>query len=267
MARRERVRQAAVRAAAVRWTDLHDTISAGHPELVAVHQAPRGQLALLLSHALAPVNGQRRAWRRQTRRAALVIARDLRAAGLRRPLLIVQWLPPAHASRVLDGWRLLWQGNPLRASHLRAAARLRAADARFLALRAAERRRGHRARRKSIEQWYTDLAPLWLGLGPAVRRQLVLQTHLWITERMMTSAGASDSDEAEYQALTHRLQRLVPPDDRDLWAGWIDTVVATLLRAFDRPPALRDARWTRALFLAACRVPPPLADDALLRAL
>jgi hypothetical protein len=261
------MRSAAVRAVADRWTELHDAISAGHSALVAVHESPRGQLALLLRHGLVPANGQRQAWRRQTRYAARAIVRDLRAAGVRRRMLIVQWLPPSRARRVLDGWRLLWQGDPLLASQLRAAARRRAADARFLASRAVQHRRGRHARRKSIEQWYGDLAPLWLGLRPAVRRELVLQTHVWITERLRASELATACDEAEYGALSHRLQRLVPPDDRDLWAGWIETVVTTLLRAFDRPPEVRDARWARALFLAACRVPPPLANDALLRAL
>ena len=256
-----------MRSAAVRWTQLHDAISELHPALVAVHQSASGQLALLMRHALVPANGRRRAWRRAIQLAARDVARDLRAAGLCGRLLIVQRLPPLRARRVLDGWRLLWQRDPLRASELRAMARRRAADARFLAARTAERRRGGRGPRPSIEQWYADLAPLWLGLSPEPRRRLVLQTHVWITERLTTPIVAADSDDAEYDAFRHRLERLVPPDDRDSWAGWIDTVVATLLRAFDRPPALRDARWARSLFLTACRVAPPVTHDAQLNAL
>lgn len=253
-----------MRSAAVRWTELHDAISEQHPALVAVHQSTSGQLALLLRHALVPANGQRRPWRREIQVAARGIARDLRAAGLRGRLLIVQRLPPLRARRVMDSWRLLWQRDPLRASELRVMARRRAADACFLAARSAQRRGGRRPR-LSIEQWYADLAPLWLGLSPEPRRRLVLQTHVWITERMTTRA-VIDSDEAEYEAFRHRLERLVPPDDREMWVGWIDAVVVTLLRAFDRPPALRDARWARGLFLAACRVPPPLAHDVRLNA-
>jgi hypothetical protein len=254
-----------VRSGAVRWTELHDAISEQHPALVAVHQSASGQLALLLRHALVPPCGQRRLWRRDIQVAARDIARELRATGLHGRLLIVQRLPAVRARRVLDGWRLLWQRDPLRASELRAMARRRAADARFLAARSAQRR-GGRGRRVSIEQWYADLAPLWLGLSPEPRRRLVLQTHVWITERLTMPVVAADSDEAEYEAFRHRLERLVPPDDRDDWAGWIDTVVVTLLRAFDRPPVLRDARWVRGLFLAPCRVALPVAHGARLTA-
>jgi len=95
----------------------------------------------------------------------------------------------------------------------------------------------------------------------------VLQTHVWVTERLAMPAVAAGADDVEFDAFRHRLERLVPPDDRESWAGWIDTVVATLLRAFDRPSVLRDARWARGLFLAACRVPPPLSMDARLNAL
>jgi hypothetical protein len=255
-----------VRSAAVRWTQLHDDISEQHPALVAVHQSASGQFALLLRYALAPANGQRRAWRRDIQLAARRVAHDLRVGGLRGRLLIVQRLPPLRARRVLDGWRLLWQRDPLRASELRAMARRRAADARFLAARTVERRRGGRDRRPSIEQWYADRAPLWLDLSPEPRRRLVLQTHVWITERLAMPTVAAGSDEAEYDAFRHRLERLVPPDDRESWAGWIDTVVATLLRAFDRPTTLRDARWARGLFLTACRVAPPLTNAARLNA-
>jgi hypothetical protein len=252
-----------VRSAAVRWTELHDAISEQHLALVAVHRSDSGQLALLLRHALVPTSGLRRVWRRDIQRAARDVARDLRAAGLRGRLLIVQRLPPVRARRVLDRWRLLWQRDPLRASELRTMARRRAADARFLTARTTQRRRG-RPPRIAIEQWYADLAPLWLGLGPEPRRRLVLQTHVWITERL--TAPIVESDDAAYEAFRQRLERLVPPDDRDRWAAWIDAVVVTLLRAFDRPPALRDARWVRSLFLAACRVAPPLPHDARLNA-
>jgi len=253
-----------VRTAAVRWSERHDAISELHPALVAVHRSDSGQLALLLRHALVPTSGQRRAWRRDIQRAARDVARDLRAAGLRGRLLIVQRLPPVRAGRVLDRWRLLWQRDPLRASELRTMARRRAADARFLAARSAQRRRGGRPPHIAIEQWYANLAPLWLGVGPEPRRRLVLQTHVWITERL--TAPVVESDDAAYEAFRQRLERLVPPDDRDRWAGWIDAVVVTLLRAFGRPPALRDALWVRGLFLAACRVPPAVPHDARLNA-
>lgn len=253
--------------APVRWTELHDAVSAGHPALVAVHQSPSGQLALLLRHALVPISGRRRAWRHDVQHAARSIARDLSGAGIHRRMLIVQRLAPHRARRVLDGWRLLWQGDPVRASELRAMARRRAADARFLYARAACRRCSGSGLHGSLEHWYADLAPLWLGLSPEPRRQLVLQTHVWITERMTTRAVAIGTDQEAYEELSRRLERLVPPDDRNAWASWIDAVVSALLRAFDRPPALRDARWVRGLFLAGCRVPPPLANDARLRAL
>jgi len=267
VARGGRVRRRAVRRTALtRWSERHDAISAGHPALIAVHQSPVGQLALLLRHALVPIDGRRRAWRHDIQHAGRSIAHDLRAAGVHGRVLIVQRLAPHRARRVLDGWRLLWQGDPVRASELRAMARRRAADVRFLRGRAARRRPAAGDLQRSLEHWYADLAPLWLGLSPEPRRQLVLQTHVWITERMTTPAVTVGAEEA-YEELSQRLERLVPPDDRQAWEPWIDVVVSTLLRAFDRPPALRDARWARGLFLAACRVPPPLANDARLRAL
>src|SRR5262249_30616187 len=139
------------------------------------------------------------------------------------------------------------------------------ADARFRA-GGGGRRRGGRGLRVSMEQWYADLAPLWLGLSPEPRRRLVLQTHVWITERLTMPVVVADSDEAEHEALRHRLERLVPPDDRYDWAGWIDTVVVTLLRAFDRPPPPGDGGGPRGVFLAPGRVGVPVARGASLNA-
>src|SRR5204862_143444 len=68
-------------------------------------------------------------------------------------------------------------------------------------------------------------------------------------------------------ALAHRLERLVPPDERARWRPWIDVVLAKLGRALERAPERRDRRWLRSLFLVAYDAPPPVGQGAILRAL
>jgi len=113
------------------------------------------------------------------------------------------------------------------------------------------------------------MAPLWLRLQPEVRRQLVLQTHVWIIERVQThdTCPPPADDLSPDGALAHRLERLVPPGERARWRPWIDVVLAKLGRALERAPERRDRRWLRGLFLVAYYVPPPVGHGAILRAL
>jgi len=67
-------------------------------------------------------------------------------------------------------------------------------------------------------------------------------------------------------ALAHRLERLVPPDDRMRWRPWISIVLRALTRALERDDTRRNRRWVRTLFLIPSRVPPPIGHGAIVRA-
>ena len=243
-----------------------------HPDLVAVHESPNGDIALVLRHTFVPLPEEHAEWRRATRAAARDALDDLRGAGFEGDVVVAQWLPVHRLVRIFDDWPRRWEGDPVRAAQLRRVVRQLAADHRFLAWRSAERRRLRpRGRREppSVSGWYCAMAPVWLGLAPEVRRQLVLQTHVWIIERVQVpdACPPPDDDLVPDGALAHRLERLVPADDRARWRPWIDTVLARLARAFERAPERRDHRWMRSLFLVAYYVPPPVGHGAILRAL
>jgi len=243
-----------------------------HPDLVAVHEAPDGCIALVLRHTLMPLPEEHAGWERETRAAARAVIDDLRGAGFEEEVVVAQWLPVRRVAHIFDDWPRRWEGDPARASQLRKVARRLVADERFLSWRAAERRRLRpRGRREppSVGRWYCEMAPVWLGLAPEVRRQLVLQTHVWIIERalMPDACPPPAVDLVPDGALAHRLERLVPPDDRARWRSWIDAVLAKLARAVERAPHRRDRRWVRALFLVPCRVPPPVGHGAIMSAL
>jgi hypothetical protein len=158
-----------------------------HPDLVAVHESPNGDIALVLRHTLVPLPEEHAEWRRATRAAARDVLDDLRGAGFERSVVVAQWLPVPRLARIFDSWPRRWEGDPARAGQLRRVVRQLAADRRFLAWRSTEHRRlrppGHRTS-ASVSRWYTAMAPLWLRLQPELRRQLVLQTHVWIIERV-----------------------------------------------------------------------------------
>jgi len=250
-----------------------------HPDLVAVHEAPDGCIALVLRHTLMPLPEEHAGWERETRAAARDVIDDLRGAGFEEEVVVAQWLPVRRVAHIFDDWPRRWEGDPARASQLRKVARRLVADERFLSWRAAERRRLRpRGRREppspsgwppSVSGWYCAMAPVWLGLAPEVRRQLVLQTHVWIIERVQVADACPppDDDLASDGALAHRLERLVPADDRARWRPWIDTVLARLARALQRTPERRDRRWLRSLFLVPYYVPPPVGHGAIVRAL
>jgi hypothetical protein len=243
-----------------------------HPDLVAVHESPNGDIAFVLRHTLVPLPEEHTEWRRATRAAACDALDDLRGAGFEGSIVVAQWLPVARLARIFDSWPRRWEGDPARAAQLRRVVRQLAADQRFLAWRSTEHRRlrspGLRTS-ASVGRWYTAMAPLWLRLQPEVRRQLVLQTHVWIIERVQApdTCPPPADDLSPDGALAHRLERLVPPGERARWRPWIDVVLAKLGRALERAPERRDRRWLRSLFLVAYYVPPPVGHGAILRAL
>jgi len=250
-----------------------------HPDLVAVHESPSGAIALLLRHTLVPLPEEHAGWERETRAAARDVIDDLRGAGFEGEIVVAQWLPVQSLARILDGWPRRWEGDPARAAQLGSVVRQLAADQRFLAWRRGERRRRRPRGRPEppsargwpteVSGWYCAMAPIWLGVAPEVRRQLVLQTHVWIIERVQVADACPppDDDLASDGALAHRLERLVPADDRARWRPWIDTVLARLARALERAPERRDRRWLRSLFLVPYHVPPPVGHGAIVRAL
>lgn len=254
------------------FAERYTQVCRRHPDLVAVHEAPDGGIALVLRHTLVPVPEEHAEWSRATRAAARDVLDDLRGAGFEGGVVVAQWLPVPRLARIFDSWPRRWEGDPVRAAQLRKVVRRLVADQRFLAWRSAERRRLRpRGRREppSVDRWYCAMAPLWLGLEPKVRRQLVLQTHVWIVERVHVPDACPPpaADLVPDGALAHRLERLVPPDDRARWRPWIDTVLARLAHALERAWERRDHRWMRSLFLVAYYVPPPVGHEAILSAL
>ena len=244
---------------------------ARHPDLVAVYQAPDGAVALVLRHTLVPLPEEHAAWERDTRAVARDVTDDLRGAGFQGAVVVAQWLPMQQLAHIFDTWPRRWEADPARAAQLRQVARRVVADDRFLAWHMAERRhRRPRARRRtvSIDRWYCAMAPHWLGLEPRLRRELVLQTHVWIIERAVApdACPPPDVDLVPDGALAHRLERLVPPDDRARWRPWIAIVLRALGRALERLDASGDPRALRSLFLVPSRVPPPIGQGAIVSA-
>jgi hypothetical protein len=246
---------------------------ARHSDLVAVHEAPDGTIALLLRHTLVPLPEEHAAWERDTREVARDVTDDLRNAGFAGDIVVAQWLPMHRLAHIFDTWPRCWEGDPARAAQLRHVARRVVADDRFLAWHTAERRRRRRPRARpgpaSIDRWYCALAPHWLGLEPRMRRELVLQTHVWIIERALAPdvCPPPAADLVPNGALVHRLERLVPPDDLTRWRPWIAVVLRALARALERVEAGGGPGAVRSLFLVPSRVPPPIGHRAVLRAL
>lgn len=254
------------------WSAALAEACARHPGLVAVHESPGGALALVLRHTLVPLPEERGAWLTETRTAAREVIHDLRGRGFKGPTVVAQWLPVQRLGYVFDTWPCRWQGDPARAARMREIVRRLLAERRFLASWRAERRRRIPAGLEppAVRRWYCAMAPTWLGIKPEVRRQLVLQTHVWIIERALDGDAWPPpvADLAEDGALVHRLERLVPPDDRPRWSPWIAAVLAGLARELACAPERRDQRWMRRMFLVAWRVPPPsVAQGARMSAL
>lgn len=94
-----------------------------HPDLVAMYESPGGELALLLDDTLLPPASplHRGRWFEQTRSAAERIRADLRGAGLRCPVRVVQLLPYASAAEIVGRWRCHYDRRTVTAGPGRAA--------------------------------------------------------------------------------------------------------------------------------------------------
>jgi hypothetical protein len=254
------------------WSPALAEACARHPDLAAVHESPTGTLALVLRHTIVPLPEERGTWLSETRAAAQGVVDDLRRAGFAGRTVVAQWLSVPRLDYVFDTWPSRWEGDAERAAQLRDLAGRLLADRRFLAYRRAVAARRARIPREpqGIRRWYCTMAPTWLGIQPEVRRKLVLQTHVWIVERVLegeTWPGAAE-DLEEDGVLVHRLERLIRPADRPHWQPWIAAVLAGLARELARRGDGHGHRWIRRLFLVAWRVPPPaVARGVSLRAL
>jgi len=246
-------------------------VFARHPDLVAVHASPSGCLALVLRHTIVPLPEEHAQWRQETGTAARRVIDDLRGAGFEGRCLTAQWLPVNRLGEVLERWPARWEGDPVRAAHLRTVVRRLLDDRRFLAWRRAARSHApaESGEPTAIRRWYCHMAPVWLAIEPERRRKLVLQTHVWIVERALGGDAwpPPSADLVPDGALAHRLERLVADDERPLWDPWIGAVIADLAWQLRTPPRRRDARWMRRLFMTACRVPSPVAHRATVSAL
>jgi hypothetical protein len=105
------------------------------------------------------------------------------------------------------------------------------------------------------------MAPCWLAIQPARRRRLVLQTHVWLADVVLSDpAEGPRRGLAELgldSSLSRALERLLPGRDRVIWRGWIEHVRADLARALSRPPRQRTQAWARWLFFIPYSAPVP----------
>lgn len=111
----------------------------------------------------------------------------------------------------------------------------------------------HGTGRAGLVDWYASLAPSWLDVEPTVHRLLMLRTHEWIAERVLTPRRQDMPPAAEDLkpggALVRSLFVLIPSGQLDDWRGWIRLVVLELKRALRWPPAKRNEAWAHWLFL------------------
>src|SRR5438552_3137165 len=90
-----------------------------HPDLVAVHESPNGDIALVLRQTLVPLPEEHADWRRATRAAARDALDDLRGAGFEGTVVVAQWLPVPRLARIFDSWPRRGEGDSARAAQLR----------------------------------------------------------------------------------------------------------------------------------------------------
>src|SRR5437899_8270052 len=240
---------------------------------VAVYEAPDGRIALLLRHTLVPLPEEFVSLRRTTRSAARAAAAELRAAGFRGGIMLLQWQPLGTAAAVMRDWPCRYEADTARRAQLAAVAERYAADERYLARQLQSRR--HPSRRPlgapppfaasgelhGLQSWYDAMAPSWLSIEPLLRRALVLKTHRWVAEHILISAADGRTPALEIRAtvatLGEALVEMIPPDDRGVWSVWVGLVVGDLERAMRRPSADWHQAWARWLLLIAYSVPIP----------
>jgi hypothetical protein len=269
------------------WDERFAAICDRHRDLVAVYESSRGRLGLLLHQTLVPLEAERIEWLAETRAVARGIIAELRAGGFTGGAIVLQWLPIRDVARIVARWVRRWDGDPARRSRLLSVVERRLVDERFLA----SRRRhvatvpveeppvssislgpspeGGRVGDAALDQagldalkaWYEAMAPCWLAIQPVRRRRLVLQTHVWIADRVLADPHADPSAALDELggtgALAVALQRLVPAGEAAGWRRWIEAVRTDLARALAAPPAPRTLAWARGLFLIPYGAPVP----------
>jgi hypothetical protein len=257
------------------WDDRFLEVCRRHPDVIAVYESAHGRLGLLLRQTLVPLGVERVPWLAETRATARGFIGDLRAAGFVGGTLVLQWLPAPDVARIVARWIRRWDGDPARRSAITAGVERAVAEQTFIhrrtgpaAMPAPAARQIERAPRAldeaglaTLKAWYEMMAPCWLAIQPARRRRLVLQTHVWIAERVVADpAGGPESALKELGAdgtLARALARLVPGAEVSTWRLWIDIVRADLERALRQPHPQRGQAWARWLFLIPYSVPVP----------
>jgi len=256
------------------WDDRFVEVCRRHPDLVAVYESAHGRLGLLLRQTLMPLGVERVEWMAETRAVARAVINDLRAAGFVGGTVVLQWLPADDVARIVARWIRRWDGDPARRSAITAGVERAVADQTFLKMRMSSTpaplpvspdERTTRALDEtgleSLKAWYEMMAPCWLAIQPARRRRLVLQTHVWVAERVLAAAdggwAAVLKDLTPDGALVRTLNRLVPRAEASAWRLWIDVVRGDLERALRHPLARRSQAWARWLFLIPYSVPVP----------
>jgi hypothetical protein len=252
------------------WDPSFEAVCRKHADLVAVYESRGGVWGLLLRHTMVPLPDERRQWREATRRTARAVMDDLRAAGLTGRFVIVQWCSLGEAVRILRAWRRRYDGDPERRRELVRVVERYLADQLFVATSRAgglpqfsaraPQRSGHH-HWDALINWYRDMAPSWLAVEPKLRRHLVFATHRWLVDRVFGPVPPDGAlplhDLTREGALGRALAEVLPPDDRETWRPWIRLLLADLRRALSWPPAARDERWARWLFLIPYSIPVP----------
>ncbi len=239
------------------WNGELASVCRRHPDLVAIYEAPDGGLALLLRQTLVPLHEERGRWFNETRRAARAVVTSLRAAGVTDDVSVLQWRQLADVAAVLTGWLCRYLGDPERCAQLSDIVGARLVDREPSAVsppRAGgeERLPGAPPISSTLLDWYRDMAPCWLAVEPEVRRRLIIRTHLWIVERVLSPMARGAEPVAEDLGpsgrLVWRLVRIVPPGELDVWRAWIRLTITDLQRALAWPAGRRSQAWVRWLF-------------------
>jgi len=258
------------------WDERFTEVCRRHPDVIAVYESAHGRLGLLLRQTLVPLGVERVTWLAETRATARAFIADLRVSGFIGGTVVLQWLPAVDVARIVVRWVRRWDGDPARRSAITASVERAVADQTYLDRRAApadtlvpaptcSNGRAPCALDEtglaSLKAWYETMAPCWLAIQPVRRRRLVLQTHVWIAERVLTDPPLAIrsvlDDLASDGRLARALVRLVPGAEAAAWRLWIDVVRTDLERALHHPRARRSQAWARWLFLIPYSVPVP----------
>lgn len=163
-----------------RWHDGYTEVCRKHPELVAAFESSRGRLALLLRDTLVPIDAEAEDWARSTRSAAGRVIRDLRAAGVTAPIVLLQHRSLKETAHVLASWTCRYDGDPARRRALARVANRGTADMDYIstarrtspALAAPDAgplTQTDSRTQERLVQWYGDMTQSWAGARPPPR--------------------------------------------------------------------------------------------------